>query len=485
MTSDAPAACRTWCDVRDSDHLPTPEDSPLSDTGRTQTSRAGAHPLFSRILGSLAHVMVSQPSANLRQARHAIALCHALLSERGEVSGLRLARDVLEAYQSLDEPTLGMFFDLLVEEFSPRADEISRAIEAYTRAPSQEHLLRLRTMLEGTGQELFRRCNIAPGGTGVLVRMRHQLLATLADHPERAGIDADLMHLFRSWFNRGFLILRRIDWRTSAFVLERLIRYEAVHQIQGWNDLRRRLAADRRCYAFVHPALPDEPLIFIEVALTRGLITKVQPLLDPDSPAVDPAAANCATFYSITNCQEGLRGVSFGNSLIKQAVEDLGRELPRLRMFATLSPIPGFRRWLDTSNDLHVAADRSPQLRALLARVDTHDVQALQTISPSLREAVTRLCARYLLHAKQGKAPLDPVARFHLANGARLQQVNWLADTSENGLQQSIGLMANYVYRARDTERNHEAYAKDCRVIASNDVERLARLPRLAYVRSG
>jgi malonyl-CoA decarboxylase len=471
--------------VSDNDHRPAPGDARRLNTGSStpKTPRAGARPLFSRILGALSHAAASQPSANLRQARQAIALCHALLSERGEVSGLRLASEVLAAYQSLDAPTLSAFFDLLVEELSPKPEEVSRAIETYRQAPSQEHLVRLRGVLDGPRQELFRRCNIAPGGTRVLVQMRHQLLATLADHPDRAGIDADLLHLFRSWFNRGFLILQRIDWRTSALVLERLIRYEAVHQIQGWNDLRRRLEADRRCYAFLHPALPDEPLIFIEVALTRGLVTKVQPLLDPNSPVVDPAAANCATFYSITNCQEGLRGVSFGNSLIKQAVEDLGRELPRLRIFATLSPIPGFRGWLDRSNDPRIADYRSPQLTALLARVDSRDPQALQAIPPHLRDDLTRLCAHYLLHAKHGTAPLDPVARFHLANGARLEQLNWLADLSENGLHQSVGLMANYVYRVRDTERNHEAYAKDYRVIASHELERLAKLPRRAHVK--
>src|SRR2546421_1765288 len=327
-------------------------------------------PLLSRIFGSLASAKSARPAADLGQARHAIALCHALLSERGEVSGLRLASEVLSAYRSLDAPTLDAFFDLLVKEFSPEPEAVSRAIETYRQDPSEANLVRLRPVIEGSRQELFRRCNIAPGGTGVLVQMRHQLLTMLAEHPERAGIDADLIHLFRSWFNRGFLTLQRIDWRTSALLLERLIRYESVHQIQGWHDLRRRLEADRRCYAFLHPSLPDEPLIFIEVALTRGLIAKVQPLLDPNSPVVDPASADCAIFYSITNCQEGLRGMSFGNSLIKQAVEDLGRELPRLRTFATLSPIPGFRKWLDTSSDPRIAEHRSPQLTAFLSRVD-------------------------------------------------------------------------------------------------------------------
>jgi malonyl-CoA decarboxylase len=468
---------------RDSPPGPGPAP-PRADVGSAaKASKSGARPFFSRIFGSRGAAAASRPVASLDKARRAIALCHALLSERGEVSGLRLARELLSAYQSLDDLTLEAFFDLLVKEFSPEPQEVSGAIEAYRQEPSEANLVRLRPAIEGSRQELFRRCNVAPGGTALLVQLRHKVLATLAEHPERAGIDADLLHLFRSWFNRGFLTLQRIDWRTSALLLERLIRYESVHQIQGWNDLRRRLETDRRCYAFVHPALPDEPLIFIEVALTRGLMAKVQPLLDPQSPVVDPAAVDCAIFYSITNCQEGLRGLSFGNSLIKQAVEDLGRELPRLKTFATLSPIPGFRKWLERASDTHIAEFRSPQLSAFLAKLDGRDPQALLTISPQLREALTRLCAHYLLHAKHGKAPLDPVARFHLANGACLERLNWLGDTSENGLQQSAGLMVNYVYRARDTERNHEAYAKNYRIIASHELERLARLPRSAHIR--
>ena len=280
----------------------------------------------------------------------------------------------LSAHRSFDALALDAFFDLLVNEFSPDPQEIDRAIDTYRQDPSQANLIQLRAVSEGPRQELFRRCNTAPGGIGMLVQLRHQLLTTLAEHPERKGIDADLLHLFRSWFNRGFLVLQRIDWRASALVLERLIRYEAVHQIQGWNDLQRRLEADRRCYAFFHPAFPDEPLIFIEVALTRGLTSQVQPLLDPHLPVIDPSTANCAVFYSITNCQEGLCGVSFGNSLIKQVVEELGRDLPRLRKVGTLSPIPGFREWFDTSRD---ARHRSPQLTAWLARLDGRDPQAL------------------------------------------------------------------------------------------------------------
>jgi malonyl-CoA decarboxylase len=424
---------------------------------------------FRRLLGSMSRRRPgSLPRAALRSARRAISLCHALLSERGEVSGARLALEALAAYQSLDESALGFFFDLLVKEFSPDPEEVGRVADAYRQDPSQANLVRLQRAVEPPRQGLFRRLNMAGGGTGVLVEMRRRLLKTLPGRPHYAGIEADLAHLLGSWFNRGFLVLQRIDWRTPAMVLEKLIEYEAVHAIQGWPDLRRRLQADRRCYAFFHPVLPDEPVIFIEVALTRGMSARVQPLLELDSAVADPASANCAIFYSITNCQEGLRGVSFGNLLIKQVAEDLGREFPRLKTFATLSPIPGFRKWLAAT------ARGRPELAELLVRLDgprwVEDRSAAET-----QRQLVRLCAYYLLHAKQGSEPLDPVARFHLGNGARLEKLNWLGDTSEIGMRRSAGLMVNYVYRLDDLERNHEAYARDRRIIASRRFEVLAR----------
>jgi malonyl-CoA decarboxylase len=299
--------------------------------------------------------------------------------------------------------------------------------------------------------------------------MRRRILKQLVARPHWAGINADLAHLFNSWFNRGFLVLQRIDWNTSAMVLEKLIKYEAVHEIQGWPDLRRRLQADRRCYAFFHPALPDEPVIFIEVALTRGVSTHVQPLLDLNSAVTDPASADCAIFYSITNCQEGLRGVSFGNLLIKQVAEHLGREFPRLKTFATLSPIPGFRPWLTEKSVQY------PALSDLLARLDVPGWQQDEAAVAALQRPLIRLCAQYLMHAKQGRDPLDPVARFHLGNGARLERLNWLGDTSRSGMRRSAGLMVNYVYRLDEVERNHETFAKDGRIVAARRFEILAR----------
>jgi malonyl-CoA decarboxylase len=409
-----------------------------------------------------------------RRARQAIALCRALLGERGEASGAALARDALAAYRELDDAERAQFFDVLSREFSPSPDEVGKAADAYRFDPTPVNLLRLQEAAEPARQELFRRINMAPGGTAALVEMRRQLAAGLAAHPDWRALDADLLHLLRSWFNRGFLRLERIDWRTSAIVLEKLIRYEAVHAIQGWPDLRRRLQADRRCYAFFHPQLPEEPLIFIEVALTRGISAKVQPLLDVASPVEDPGEANCAVFYSISNCQEGLRGISFGNFLIKQVAEDLRRELPRVRKFATLSPVPGFRAWL---GEARLRLARGPKGEERLALIEQLERPGWQNApaAAALERLLVPLCAHYLLHAKQGREPLDAVSRFHLGNGASLERIDWLGDTSVQGMSRSAGIMVNYLYRLSHVERNHERFVKEHHVEASREVERLAR----------
>jgi len=428
-------------------------------------------PAFLRRLFAKAPIAGSKSD---RHTRRTVALCHALLSERGEASGAALAREALAAYRELAGPALGAFFDVLAQEFSPDPEAVDQAAHAYRQEPSQANLITLQQVVESPRQELFRRLNLAAGGTAALVQMRRRLLRELRAQPHWAGIDADLAHLFHSWFNRGFLSLQRIDWRTPALVLEKLMEYEAVHEIQGWHDLRRRLESDRRCFAFFHPALPDEPIIFIEVALTKGMSSQVQPLLDPDSPVVAASDADAAIFYSITNCQEGLRGISFGNFLIKQVAEDLGCEFPRLKTFATLSPIPGFRKWLTG-----VAATRADvaELGAALAPADWHEQAGPGS---RMRTELMRLCAYYLLRAKQGAEPADAVARFHLGNGARLERLNWLADSSKSGMERSAGLMVNYVYRLKDVERNHEAYAKAHAVVASPGLSLLARESRLA-----
>jgi malonyl-CoA decarboxylase len=398
-----------------------------------------------------------------------LALCEALLSERGEYTSMALARDALAAYQALDERSREEFFEVLARAYSPAPQAVASAAAAYQAEPSPEHLQRLQDTVEPARQELFRRLNMAPGGTAALVEMRSRLLKGLKTHAHWRVIDADLLHLLRSWFNRGFLRLERIDWRTSALVLEKLIKYEAVHAVQGWRDLRRRLESDRRCFAFFHPQLPDEPIIFIEVALTRGMSAHVQPLLDMKSPVASPASADCAMFYSITNCQEGLRGISFGNLLIKQVAEDLKREFPHLRRFATLSPIPGFRHWLDEK--AKTVPEPAQRLLARLADPAWH----LGDVPDGLERLLLRLCAQYLLHARQGVEPLDPVARFHLGNGASLERLNWMGDSSEQGMARAHGIMVNYVYWLAEVESNHERYFREHYIAAAPALEKLAR----------
>ena len=432
---------------------------------------------LSRLFRSRTPGAARAAGAKGRDVDRVLDLGRTLLSARGEVSGARVAAEMLAAYQKLDDEQVEWLFDRLVTTFSVDPEAVHRAAIAYQLDRSPAHLLALQQAVEPPRQELFRRCNMAAGGTAVLVDMRRRLLRTLGDHPERIEIDADLTHLFKSWFNRGFLTLQRIDWQTSAVVLERLIHYEAVHQIQGWRDLRRRLESDRRCYAFFHPALPQEPLIFIEVALTRTMTAQVQPLLDPDSPVDDPARATSAIFYSITNCQQGLKGVSFGNVLVKQVVEDLGKEFPRVRTFATLSPIPGFRAWLLARATL-APQSLSSALAALVAKGDDITERELAGAPDALREELMERCARYLISTGAGVGAQDPVARFHLANGARLERLNWMGDTSSTGLRRSYGLTVNYSYRPTELERNHDAYANQFRVASSRAFRQLTKTRR-------
>ena len=402
-------------------------------------------------------------------------LCEALLSGRGEASGVALARDVLASYAALPPQGRAEFFDELAARFGPDRDKVEEAARAVLEDPLDEaRLRRLHKVSEPRRQELIRRLNLAPGGTSALVGMRRELLAGLREHPGWADVDRDFEHLFSSWFNRGFLVMRRIDWSTPAVILERIIRYEAVHEIRDWDDLRRRIdVPDRRLYAFFHPALVDDPLIFVEVALMRAIPDAVPPILAEQREGIDAAEASTAVFYSISNCQEGLRGISFGNFLIKQVVEELRRDLPGLKTFVTLSPVPGLRAWLGTAlaEEGHPALSvLSPELRELL-----ENGGGGAPLPEEAREPLRALCAHYLVREKRGSRPLDPVARFHLGNGARLERVNWQADPSPNGLRQSFGLMVNYLYDLGDIEKNHEAFAAQGTVAAASAVTRLLK----------
>jgi len=413
-------------------------------------------------------------TARWSDARHAVEWCHVLLSDRGDVSGDRLANEALAAYESLAGPSLDAFFSFLAKQFSPDAEAIDRCAAAVRRHPSPEAVDALRLALEPPRRELFRRLNLARGGTMALIEMRRRVLAGLAAHPEWTVVAGDLEDLLRSWLNGGFLELRRIDWHTPTPVLENIIKYEAVHHIRGWDELRRRLQDDRRCFGFFHPSLPNEPLIFTELALTSELSARVQPLLDPGTPVLDRKFRSFAVFYSISSCHDGLRGVSFGNSLIRRVVDTLRREYPRLRTFATLSPIPGFRSWLADA-----AKDGDRGIAAALAAIADPACLADAARADDLGRTLLPLCATYLLTAKRGDEPADPVGRFHLANGARLERINWMGDTSQAGIERSASLTANYLYRLADVERNHRAFIKDHRVVASRQVH-LAALGSLA-----
>ena len=413
------------------------------------------------------------PAGRLRE-RSPGALCEALLSTRGEASGTALARDVADAYRAMNPAEKHAFFATLAADYGPDPAAIHAASDRYKVAPGCDTLTALTAAIEPPRQELFRRINMAPNGTATIVAMREDLLTLLLDDPSLKAVDVDLVHLLTSWFNRGFLHLEQIDWESPAALLQKIMAYEAVHPMAGWADLRRRLADDRRCFAFFHPALPDEPLIFVEVALVRGMASAVRPLISDPGEMLDPAKADTAIFYAINNCRVGLVGISFGNFLIKQVVVELAQELPGLKTFATLSPVPGFRAWLASLVEESEGA-LSDQEETAIDRLSEADWHTSEDAEADLREPLTRLCARYLLEAKSHGRPRDPVARFHLRNGARLERLNWLGDVSEKGLSDSAGLLVNYVYDPKTIERNHESYVREGKIAASPEIKRLAQ----------
>lgn len=400
------------------------------------------------------------------------ALCAALLSERGEASGTRIAAAVLERYAGLDVEGKRKFFALLADEYDVDTEAISAATTAYERSRESMDLARLLAEAEPKRQELLRRLNQVPGATGMLVRMRADLLGMLADNPSFRRVDLDFGHLFTSWFNRGFLVLRRIDWTTPANILEKIIEYESVHAIDDWDDLRRRLfPTDRRCFAFFHPSMPDEPLIFVEVALTREAPATIRDVLAEDREHVGEEDASTAVFYSISNCQRGLAGVSFGNFLIKQVATDLSLTLPNVKTFVTLSPVPGFNRWLERQAEVEVGSAH-PDAETIAAILSSPTETALEDTATEL----TRLAAEYLCTAKRPDGqPADPVARFHLGNGARLENIHPGADLSAKGIGESSGVMVNYLYDLKSVEANHEAFAQNREVVASRSIRNLIR----------
>jgi malonyl-CoA decarboxylase len=439
---------------------------------------------FSEMLQSIADRSRALIKRERREPAHErsaglVEQCEELLSGRGEASGVALAQEILAEYAELTTGPRIAFFEALATTFGHDRAAIERAIAAWRVSPTAANASELNPASEPRRLELFRRLNLAPGGTAALVRVREQLIDAMDHRDDLAEIDNDFVHLFSSWFNRGFLVLRRIDWSTSASILEKIIRYEGVHQISDWDDLRRRIdPADRRCYAFFHPALVDEPLIFVEVALTREIPDAIAPILSDRREPAEPQRATTAVFYSITNCQRGLAGVSFGHFLIKQVVEEVSREVPRVATFVTLSPAPNFADWLkhERANVGSLVLDADD--RAALTALDGANWWRSPDAAEKIREPLIRAAAWYYMRGRNGRGlPVDAVARFHLGNGARLEQLDWLADTSERALKQSYGLMVNYLYDLDYIERNHEAYAQQHAVVASSQVTRLVTAP--------
>ncbi len=416
-----------------------------------------------------------------------------LAGRRGEVAARQQAALIGETYRTLNDAGRRVFLQMLACDFALDRNEAKAAAkrlletaddQAFDRASAQ-----LYRALDAPYQRLLRLFNALPDGVKFLIELRADLRRYLKTSPELVALDRDLQHLLATWFDVGFLEVEQITWESPAALLEKLITYEAVHTIQSWDDLRNRLESDRNCYAFFHPAMPDEPLIFIEVALVEGLATSIQALLDQAAPDIDLAEADTAIFYSISNTQSGLQGISFGPFLIKQVVELLRRHLPNLKTFSTLSPIPGFRPWLAQLMDSGVTlADRINLQRALdnvareinveptLGAVIDHAEWFKCETAENLKEPLLRLAARYLNQRRdRDNAPLDPVARFHLGNGSRIEQLNWLGDTSSKGMQESCGLMANYLYRLKEIEKNIEAYSSDQEIVMSSRVRNLLR----------
>jgi malonyl-CoA decarboxylase len=408
-----------------------------------------------------------------------------LAAKGGEVSARTRARRLAGTWLRLTSDGRSRFLTILAEDFAVDHVQVRElAAELVSASPSGAAALeqRLRGALAARRRGLIRQLAAVPAGMKLIIDMRAELLENLGEKgsespAELQELDRDFYDLLADWFDVGFLELRRISWDSPASLLEKVIAYEAVHRIDSWADLRNRLDADRRCFGFFHPRMPEEPLIFVEVALGVGVASSVQELLDLDAPQSVTADIDTAVFYSISNAQAGLRGVGFGDFLIKRVVEDLQRELPTIKQFVTLSPLPGLRRWFTSTSDEEIAViATSPvasvrQLRDRLTRPE-------EPISVDMRAELLRISAGYLVRAKRGDQPVDPVARFHLGNGARVERLNWAGDTSTKGSKESFGVMVNYRYELDHIEANHEAFAADHQVVAAKAITDLLEPPK-------
>jgi len=446
---------------------------------------------WQRIAGVTSSAETARGGLSRRQLAEIEGQMHACVAQAGgEVSARAQAATLGQTYLGLDKEGRLEFLQTMAR-FGPDHRVLAAAarglLEASDDAARFEQERAIREAVRAPRVKILTQFTDLPDGIKFLVDLRADLLELAPGHPDMEVLERELSSLLALWFDVGFLDLQRITWDSPASLLERLIAYEAVHEIRSWEDLRNRLDSDRRCYAFFHPRMPREPLIFVEVALSRGLADSVQKLLDESQPAADLRRADTAIFYSISSTQEGLRGISFGNFLIKRVVEELRRDFPALRTFATLSPIPGFARWLQSDAAEKIELQAAARAKLKKAGIDAANAQALwKSLSGSnwsadaklaavIAEPLLGCCAHYLAQARNGLRPLDAVARFHLDNGARIERLNWLGDTSAKGLRQSAGIMVNYLYDTAEIERNHESYRLHGKVALSSEMRRLLR----------
>ena len=427
-----------------------------------------------KIISSIADAGKKLFKTNLKQndLDSIISLCDDLLSNKGIVFGITVARDITNLYQSLSNENKLIFFKKINERYQPNYKDVNDAINNYQKSQNQKNLSNLFNLAEGKRRELFRRMNIAPNGTSIIVKLREDLLKFLEQNKDLTPLDQDLRHLFKAWFNPGFLKLEKITWKTKALILEKIIKYERVHQMRDMNDLKRRLGEDRRFFSYFHPALEDEPIIFVQVALTEGLGKSIQEIMKPDT--VKGKKINTATFYSISNCQEGLTRVTLGNFLIKRVVYEIQEELPNIKNFGTLSPIPGFRDWFTTLDE--------GVIQNILGKIPYSTVSFLRSSSlkvgdgriVSNKKAIIKLVAHYLMNEKNKKdLPINDVCRFHLGNGAIIEDIVINANVSEVGFNRSFGVMVNYLYELKNIEKNHEDYVNNKNIIISDKLKKL------------
>ena len=400
-----------------------------------------------------------------------LSSCDDLISNKGAAFGITVARDITELYQTLSVENKLLFFKKINEKYKPSFTKVNEAIDNYKNSQNENTLSDLFKVSEGSRRELFRRMNMAPNGTSIIVTLREDLLKILKNNKELRALDSDLRHLFRAWFNPGFLKLEKITWDTKAAILEKIIKYERVHQIKDMNELKRRLGEDRRFFSYFHPALEDEPIIFVQVALTKGLGKSIQELMKPSSE--DQKTHDTATFYSISNCQEGLSRVTLGNFLIKRVVYQIQEELPHIKNFGTLSPIPGFVEWFSYLEE--------SKIKSILGNLAYQDVSFLKSQDLKIgdkriidnKDSILKIVTHYIVNEKNSNGlPINDVCRFHLGNGAIIDDIIVNANVSESGFNRSFGVMVNYLYEFKNIEKNHEDYINNKKIIISNNLKK-------------